>query len=81
LTRNHNEKTARLLNTLNKPFNRQTGGFMIRCTSCKKELTNESGVVRFICPNCGKFEIIRCKDCRNLGIKYECPECGFTGPN
>ncbi|MEM2121223.1 MAG: zinc finger domain-containing protein [Candidatus Woesearchaeota archaeon] len=54
---------------------------MIRCTSCKKELTNQTGVVRFTCPNCGKYEIIRCKNCRNMGIKYKCPECGFTGPN
>ncbi|OYT31213.1 RNA-binding protein [Candidatus Woesearchaeota archaeon ex4484_78] len=54
---------------------------MLQCTSCKKDVTNEKGVVRFLCPNCGKYEIVRCVSCRKKAIKYTCPECGFTGPN
>lgn len=53
----------------------------MECTSCRKDVTNEKGVVRFLCPNCGKYEIIRCPECREAGIKYKCPVCGFEGPN
>ena len=51
------------------------------CISCKKDVTNQAGSVKFKCPNCGKTEIIRCKHCREIVSKYKCPECGFTGPN
>ncbi|MFA5141512.1 MAG: zinc finger domain-containing protein [Candidatus Woesearchaeota archaeon] len=51
------------------------------CNSCKTELTNNIGSVQFKCPNCGKFELIRCAHCREIVAKYKCPECGFTGPN
>jgi len=51
------------------------------CISCKKRITNKAGATRFKCPSCGKYEIIRCPECRERGIKYTCPECGFTGPN
>ncbi|RLE47082.1 RNA-binding protein [Candidatus Woesearchaeota archaeon] len=51
------------------------------CTSCKKHLNGERGVVRFLCPNCHKAEIIRCEHCRKIVAKYKCPECGFEGPN
>ncbi|MEM0230790.1 MAG: zinc finger domain-containing protein [Candidatus Woesearchaeota archaeon] len=51
------------------------------CISCKKRITNKAGSTRFKCPSCGKYEIIRCPECRERGIKYTCPECGFTGPN
>ena len=48
----------------------------MECTSCRKML-DKNGVV-FKCPNCGK-QIIRCHDCKKLGVKYKC-ECGFEGP-
>ena len=51
------------------------------CISCKKKITNKPGSTRFLCPSCGKHEIIRCADCRKRGIKYTCPSCGFVGPN
>jgi len=34
-----------------------------------------------MCPKCGKYQIIRCKHCREIVAKYKCPECGFVGPN
>ena len=42
---------------------------------------NFNGSVKFNCPNCGREEIIRCKDCRANVIKYICPSCKFEGPN
>ena len=51
------------------------------CSSCKKRITNEKGSAVFKCPKCGKTEIVRCKNCREIVAKYKCPECGFTGPN
>ena len=53
----------------------------IYCSSCKKRIANDTGTVTFMCPKCGKAEIIRCKHCREVAAKYECPECGFKGPN
>lgn len=52
-----------------------------QCTSCKVRITNKDGSVTFMCPNCGKTEIVRCTECRKLATKYKCAECGFTGPN
>ena len=51
------------------------------CSSCKKRVANETGSTKFLCPKCGKTEIIRCKNCREIVAKYKCPECGFVGPN
>ncbi len=51
------------------------------CISCKKEISNSQGTVKFLCPNCSKYEIIRCQHCREIATKYKCPECGFYGPN
>ncbi|MEM2139107.1 MAG: zinc finger domain-containing protein [Candidatus Woesearchaeota archaeon] len=51
------------------------------CISCKTKITNMNGSVRFLCPQCGKHEIIRCENCRKIVAKYTCPECGFVGPN
>ncbi|MBU0667158.1 MAG: zinc finger domain-containing protein [Nanoarchaeota archaeon] len=51
------------------------------CLSCKANITNGKGTVKFLCPKCSKYEIIRCKKCREIIAKYICPECGFTGPN
>jgi Zn-ribbon RNA-binding protein len=54
---------------------------MPKCISCKKDITNDNGSVKFMCPGCGKYEIIRCTKCRQIVAKYTCPECGFIGPN
>ncbi len=51
------------------------------CISCKKKITNKAGSTKFPCPNCGKYEIVRCKHCREIVAKYECPLCHFVGPN
>lgn len=52
-----------------------------KCTSCNTSLANDQGATSFLCPGCGKYEIIRCKKCRETAVKYKCPECGFIGPN
>ncbi|MBC8500511.1 MAG: DUF1610 domain-containing protein [Nanoarchaeota archaeon] len=52
-----------------------------QCISCKTTVANETGSVRFLCPKCGKYEIVRCKNCRQIVAKYTCPKCEFTGPN
>ncbi|MCI4434163.1 MAG: DUF1610 domain-containing protein [Thermoplasmata archaeon] len=49
------------------------------CISCGKGL-NEEGSVIFKCPNCGEYTIGRCKSCREMGVRYKCPKCGFEGP-
>ncbi|MBW2993179.1 DUF1610 domain-containing protein [Candidatus Woesearchaeota archaeon] len=51
------------------------------CSSCKKRITNKQGSTIFLCPNCGKYEIVRCRNCRERAIRYRCPGCGFEGPN
>lgn len=51
------------------------------CSSCKLKVTNVDGTSVFSCPNCGKTEIVRCKQCRKIAAKYTCSECGFIGPN
>ncbi len=51
------------------------------CISCKKDIANDTGSVLFMCPSCGKFEIVRCSHCRSIVAQYKCPECGFVGPN
>jgi len=51
------------------------------CISCNIKITNDNNSTRFMCPKCGKYEIIRCGHCRSIVAKYSCPECGFTGPN
>ena len=51
------------------------------CLSCKKRVANNPGVVKFMCPGCGKYEIVRCKSCRQNAAKYKCPNCNFIGPN
>ncbi|MFC1697487.1 zinc finger domain-containing protein [Nanoarchaeota archaeon] len=53
----------------------------IICLSCKVKLANLTGSVKFKCPKCGEFEIIRCKHCRDIVAKYKCAACGFEGPN
>lgn len=51
------------------------------CHSCKKVLSNRSGIARFLCPHCSKTEIVRCAHCRRIAAKYVCAECNFEGPN
>lgn len=50
------------------------------CISCNKEVSN-IGATIFNCPNCGKYEIVRCKHCKEIVAKYICKSCNFTGPN
>jgi len=51
------------------------------CNSCKRKVANMKGVARFLCPKCGKYEIVRCPQCRKIAAKYTCPGCNFVGPN
>lgn len=51
------------------------------CNSCKQKITNQAGTTKFKCPNCGKYELVRCKHCREIAARYTCSECEFTGPN
>lgn len=51
------------------------------CSSCKRRVTNLTNTTRFMCPKCGKYEIVRCGHCRDTIAKYKCHECGFMGPN
>ncbi len=50
-----------------------------KCTSCNRGV--QEGATIFKCPKCGKEEIVRCKDCKRVGVKYNCKGCGFEGPN
>jgi Zn-ribbon RNA-binding protein len=52
-----------------------------KCISCNTSVVNDAGSVRFQCPNCGKYLIIRCSKCRKTVAQYKCPVCGFEGPN
>jgi len=52
-----------------------------KCVSCNTSVVNDVGSVKFQCPSCGKYTIIRCSKCRKIVTKYKCPECGFEGPN
>jgi len=54
---------------------------MVSCRSCKKVLGNQERGVKFLCPGCGKHELARCRNCREIAAKYSCHECGFEGPN
>ncbi len=50
-------------------------------TNPETKVTNEKGVTRFKCPNCGKAEIVRTKHQRRIAVKYKCKNCSFSGPN
>ncbi|WP_440059032.1 zinc finger domain-containing protein [Thermogladius sp. 4427co] len=50
------------------------------CSSCHRIMEPGEHGVEFLCPNCGKAYIRRCKKCRQLGVPYVCPNCGFRGP-
>jgi len=58
-----------------------TSGKGDKCMSCHTSVVNEKGAVKFNCPGCGKYQIIRCLNCRKIVTKYKCPLCGFEGPN
>ena len=47
------------------------------CVSCGR-LTSQ--YTRFMCPECGKGEIVRCYHCREINNTYRCTECNFVGP-
>jgi predicted RNA-binding Zn-ribbon protein involved in translation (DUF1610 family) len=52
-----------------------------RCSSSKKPVSpDDVGTVRFLCPNCGNFTIVRSSQSRSLGNPYLCHNCGFKGP-
>jgi len=53
----------------------------LNCISCKRKITNLKGSAKFMCPKCGKYELIRCLHCREIAARYTCPECKFSGPN
>ena len=52
-----------------------------KCASCNVSIVNDIAAVKFPCPNCGKYTVIRCSKCRKIVTKYKCPGCGFEGPN
>ena len=51
------------------------------CSVTKKPVYNDRGSVKFLCPECGQYEIVRSKDARVNAMKYTCANCNFTGPN
>ena len=51
------------------------------CISTKKQIVNDTGAVRFPCPGCADYEIVRSSFAKKNAIKYHCPACNFTGPN
>ncbi|MGM5484278.1 MAG: zinc finger domain-containing protein [Nanobdellota archaeon] len=53
----------------------------MECSSTHTNITNMGGTARFMCPKCGEYEIVRSKRARELAMKYNCPKCGFEGPN
>lgn len=53
---------------------------MKTCISCNRNISAIKNSTSFKCPNCGKEMIVRCGKCRELAIKYRCPECNFEGP-
>ena len=48
------------------------------CTASGVPLV-ERGAIAFPCPECSA-PIGRSPRCRNQGVSYVCPECGFEGP-
>ena len=51
------------------------------CGTTKQDIANDQGNVRFLCPKCGDYEIVRSRHAREIVAKYVCPKCGFEGPN
>ena len=53
----------------------------VKCVSTHARIANEKGSVRFTCPKCGEYEIVRSLLARKNATPYTCPNCGFNGPN
>jgi hypothetical protein len=54
---------------------------LTNCSCCQSQISpDDLGVVKFNCPNCNEFPIVRCSKCRNLGNLFRCHNCNFTGP-
>ncbi|ABR56961.1 zinc finger domain-containing protein [Methanococcus aeolicus] len=51
-----------------------------KCTSCHAEIAPREHAARFLCPNCGEVELVRCEKCRKLSNPYKCGKCGYEGP-
>ncbi len=49
------------------------------CVSCGRDIITIEDSIVFDCPKCGA-RIVRCGDCRRLGVNYTCQKCGFEGP-
>lgn len=54
---------------------------VLKCNSCKEDISTDKGATSFKCPSCGKEMIVRCSRCRKTGVKYKCVSCGFSAPN
>lgn len=52
-----------------------------KCVTSNVSLMNSRGSTAFMCPACGKYEIVRHGHMRKISAKYTCPLCGFEGPN
>jgi len=52
----------------------------MKCSICNVDVLARENFVRFMCPNCGETEIIRCYNCKVLSNKYKCDKCNFVGP-
>ena len=50
-------------------------------TAANVSVANDNGAVVFPCPECGKEEIVRSMNSREIVVKYTCSKCGFEGPN
>lgn len=50
-----------------------------KCTSTKKNISNDVGSVKFPCPNCGE-PITRSTQARQNVVPYKCAKCEFVGP-
>ena len=71
---------GKLLNQADK-LAQQKGDSFISSETVLLVAMNDKGSVKFLCPKCGKQQIIRCSKCRRIVAKYICPECEFVGPN
>ena len=52
----------------------------MNCISCGTDVRAKENWVKFECPKCGEYEILRCSTCKALSNPYKCPKCGFEGP-
>lgn len=53
---------------------------MFKCSTCGFDVTSKRNFTRFLCPSCGKGDIIRCSTCKTGSNEFVCSECGFVGP-